>query len=1818
MIFTARTSTDVLQFLPLNTWTEIVLLDSKHTNNGVYIATTEDKIIRRMNDMVTISEHVKSYQKIEKFMQNSLVVIHIDGEWFRGKLACFNEFLPNDTRIELIDIGCIYNTKLDNLYLLPYYLNYEPLALPIKFKDGYIPNTSKLSVKPLLSDSSLYDGLVVVEAKCDQEKQKFALKECINNNVNIDSTRIIANSFDNDLSSFLSSCYTKSKLMKPYIPLENGSVCLITFVEDFNSIYVCKAIKNDKGPTYSLCNYDILLKTNQSKDDIPKEYPTVGNIVKVFSLKYKNLLRAKLLKHNENGTFDVYFIDYGNTETVKSNVIYELDDKLQMPGLAIKVGINELNSCTFTEKIKKMFEDFIDSGKPFEIEFDEKSKHCLEKVKLKDMESGSYIDINYINRFLQETNSDNVLKEHYELSSKAAVSSLNENTELLEKDNTNQLNNLKNNDIVYLKNFESMDEVYVVNDAKLFNDSMVNIQNNPFVPKTDIDVGNIVMVSNVNSSCRGKVIEVNDTTINVQDIDFGCFHTVEAKNIGELPINLRKEFDESSSNRYQEITLKRKDNSENIFEEFLKTKPAVGNGLSNKCLSEETKKPTEESSNNSFKSISLKNGDYCMLSHFEDFQNIYVCKAVCSKEDPNVYEMHNFDIIMKTINCNERKIKTNLAIGDIIKVFLIQFKHFLRAQITNIENDKIHIFCIDFGIVETVHSSDIYELPDHLKIITDIPLRVSIDVPPNAVINDAIRNLFTTILDIGVTYFIEYNNKSSNCLENVILREVNSGNCLNKEVLKLLLSEKKHLKNCDTCVLTYFENFDSIYVFKHESENIKMLQDIIASTDCIPVRNLVIGDTVKVLSPSFEDLFRAKIVNIKDNGDCYVFYSDYGNTEVVSPSNIFQLSDNLKKKPDLAIKIGLNIPSSIKPNTKISDLFSGLANEAKPLSIEFDESSEFGLNNCVLKVISSGLNINNEIIKLSSNQSHVSSEKEKNIELKIEDSKSVVNIKTESASLKTGELIHFRHFLNFSSVFVSRISDYNNFLYLMNKISQGKAKNKLNIQVGDIVRVLYADIMHRAKVLKKKDESHYCVVYIDFGNEDTVTVDEIFELPDEFKKFPGCIKVGLKTPRKIDLTEEVSNYFESIDKEEPLRLEYDESSSNGLEEVSLKRKNSSDIIDEVYNIIKLNSTPIDFKDKSTEETQNIPTNYIVSASDIELKNGDTVFCCYFKDFNQIYICKACKNNTMPVNMNLIVDYSKSKDIVVKNKPKYGDIVRVKYEKYLVRAKVHDKSGLLYTVELLDIGRYLKVLIDNIYELPYDLKKIPKLVKHVGLGGTNQIKVNEMVENYFNGLWHNEPVPLILNFDNDNNGLNSVSLKRKNNGCNIIDDLLKICDTVNDGPLKTANFVLQNPKCFGTNDINFQVVSGDRVEFLNGTSVEHINVKHLKLYNEFNHVFEKLKNEKSENLKPIVPNINDVVLVSSSKFNGFLRAKVISPVTEDSSKFRCCFIDHGIFDNIPLKNIYALPNYIMINKVPALANRVALDGLTKNSVNITPFLTSLIGKEYVLEYEKNCNRWYKRVTLKDPKTNVSLNEELKHKVSNNSSVQQRLAKKIIMPEEIENVVQKQSQPIKNHSLVKIIHFEVNDSIYIRDASFKSIEDFNLFNMQMIKYYRIADKNNSTKELNNIMGDRNKLYCVFHVDYGNKEIVEAEDILELPEKFDKDHYQYFAIKIKLRNMPRLISEKECELVKDYFKNKFVVCNETVIIEFNECDPNGLNDSILKTEHYEKNIVEEVKILINAQLHEGIKITGQEYHNTEQISSQNHPMIPSSAWKFNNKSK
>lgn len=1443
----------------------------------------------------------------------------------------------------------------------------------------------------------------------------------------------------------------------------------------------------------------------------------MGDIVKVFSSQNSGLFRAKILKKN-NGSYDVFYIDFGNIETVPSNVIYELADELKKPGIAVKIGLAGLRNIQITDQMKNMFNTFCDDGKLFVIEFDENSKNCLENVKLKDVASGSYINSKYLTKWTS-------------LKSELALVQIDENTSITHN-NINQLSDLKNNDIVFLTHFEDMDNVYIVKNVRLLNDFMVKfIQDKTAVCKKEFTVGDIVKIVHESSQYRAKIKKIDANLIYVKNIDFGYCEFVQANSVCELSVDFLKiprfaikigikgpfvkkthdltvfinnihnvplylEFDEGNPRRYQEIILRRKDNLENIFEEFLilNKNQSICKRISNDCENNETIIKSNECLINNFHSITLTIGDYCIISYFKDFKNIYLCKAVEScKHD--TYEMHNLPIVLKTMINEDRNTKPNPIIGDIVKVFSHSFQDFYRAKILNIDNNDFYVSYIDFGNTETVNSDDIFELSDELKKETNLPTRVSIEVPPNAKISDEIQNFFTNLINNNVVLCIE-NKENIDGSESVILKELKSGNSVNTEVLKLLSTEKISIINCENSTETHFKDVKCSYVTKvNDLENIKKIKETVDSITA------------------------------------------------------------------------------------------------------------------------------------------------ENVELKIEEAKispDVINNKINFEPLKNREVVQLRYFLDSTSVFVSRSSNEQLFNDITERTASDKSKRKkIDIEIGDIVKAMFLNVMYRAKVIKKVDQNHFYISFIDFGNDEIVHADEIFELPEELKQIPGlCVKIGIKGSPIFDKSNDlVSKYLDELEYQ-LLYIEFDEENPDGLKEANLKTTNNCDVFYELY---KMLDKSMDTKEKCLQKSQNMTENetILISSpeleivSNIELTTGDTVFCTHFEDFNHLYLCKGSKNSTIPENYSVIINSKMAKDIVIKKNPKYKDIVRVKFEENIVRAKVLDKCGEKYSVFLIDIGKNIDVLACDIFELPNSLKNIPGLALKVGLKGTTGLIISTTVKNYFYNLWQNDPVPLILKYDESNfNYLNEVNLIKLSSGQDIIDDLVKLSSTSDNttNKPKAAKPNCQITKINGSNINNWQ--SGDLVEFLFGNNIDNIFVRKIKLYEEFKNVLDQLKEENSDNYKPITSKTNDIVAVYSTKYNGIYRARVNLPGFDNINMVKCSLIDIGQIDMILSKNIFSLPNYVSLNKIPTMVRRVSLAGLNKIFNNkIIPYLSSLKGKTYIMEFDKKAEQWHKQeVVLKELQSSLSINDEIQKLFSNDSSLppisqQRRLERKIIMPEIKESTSEKPSHPIKSGSSVFITNFENFNSIFIRDASYEFIENFNAFNKQMLKYYRNAN-NNNPKEilkigdkvcvkslLNVVMHSRALItdiidneYKVFYLDYGNTEIVNAEDIMNLSKELEK--FQDFVIKVQLQNMPPLNTNNEIQVVKNHFQKNFITPNATLFIEFNELNPKGLDDVVLRTEYYKKDIVEDIRDLLNAPPL-NIKIAGQNKNTEQQTSS--HSIFP-----------
>eukprot|EP00102_Acyrthosiphon_pisum_P022410 XP_016659620.1 PREDICTED: uncharacterized protein LOC107883660 [Acyrthosiphon pisum] len=269
---------------------------------NVYVVTTKKNMEKRKKDMESISLESSLYDKVTQIEICKIVAVEIEGKWFRGKLISFNEFVTDNTLIELIDYGSVYETKLENLFVLPYYFMYEPLV-----------SKSHLHFKRLL------------ESRKDLNSTKDSNIISVNNNMTIGHD-------NNESSLHLSRTFRKGSFLSEEklnnVPLKNEDICILTYFKDFTCLYVGKAIKCGNNGSYNFVDYDPVINTAMDTDEILKYNPVEGDLVKVYSSEDDGFYRGKILKNNE-GSYDVFYIDFGNIETVPSNVVYELADELK-------------------------------------------------------------------------------------------------------------------------------------------------------------------------------------------------------------------------------------------------------------------------------------------------------------------------------------------------------------------------------------------------------------------------------------------------------------------------------------------------------------------------------------------------------------------------------------------------------------------------------------------------------------------------------------------------------------------------------------------------------------------------------------------------------------------------------------------------------------------------------------------------------------------------------------------------------------------------------------------------------------------------------------------------------------------------------------------------------------------------------------------------------------------------------------------------------------------------------------------------------------------------------------------------------------------------------------------------------------------------------------------------------------------------------------------------------------------------------------------------------------------------------------------------
>ncbi|XP_022160101.1 uncharacterized protein LOC111026354 isoform X2 [Myzus persicae] len=401
---------------------------------------------------------------------------------------------------------------------------------------------------------------------------------------------------------------------------------------------------------------------------------------------------------------------------------------------------------------------------------------------------------------------------------------------------------------------------------------------------------------------------------------------------------------------------------------------------------------TSSTSNMSTHNI-FKNGssvEFCYGSNI-DFVYIrsYDQKKIYSKEMKQFYAYYK-----KKENI---KVKTNVAIGDMVAATLLHYNEIHRAIIlhksSNHSFENYFCYFIDIGCKEYVNPNHIFYLLEEAKNVPYLAHKVELKNIPlhNTMQLKYLKNYYDQLYLQPL--LIEYDESDSIGTNKAILKRKSNNmdiyldikEFLQKKISSFCVSNNKGiklieywkfndlLKNGTIVLITHFCSINQIYVRINTSELTEYYNNLITEVNqfyvnlksaCHRIQIPKIGEKVAVKSQSKKNFARATILKKVNDTTYSVHYVDYGDKENVKAINIFQLPYRFVHLPKSVIKIGLNITMPMNTTKHLPKYFNQLIQLSVPLIVEFDEEDPLGFQKIVLRKKLDGVNICEDICNL--------------------------------------------------------------------------------------------------------------------------------------------------------------------------------------------------------------------------------------------------------------------------------------------------------------------------------------------------------------------------------------------------------------------------------------------------------------------------------------------------------------------------------------------------------------------------------------------------------------------------------------------------------------------------------------------------------------------------------------------------------------------------------------------------------------------------------------------------------------------------------------
>ncbi|KAL9913282.1 tudor domain containing protein isoform 1-T2 [Glossina fuscipes fuscipes] len=868
----------------------------------------------------------------------------VDKQWYRAKILD-----PELMVLQFIDFGntdCITDTTdLKEMIVFP---NIEPFcihcALPIR-PNGTVDWVD--AANAIFNDS--YNKILSYEFIIPGEgynKRSFV-------NLFIDGVNVAEK-------------LIKDGYARPLQLVDSGENCYISHVNSINDFYI-QYEKDSKA----LELIEIYLGNYESLPNIKKF--DCNKVVAALFPEDEMWYRAKLLKEiksADSNSFEVLFIDYGNTSiTAECREISK--DIAELPALSQKCCLKLPENClNWSEKAEEKFQDIAATGETiFSVELREPAADHAKVYLLIDGQNindeleklcerkPSAINLDMSNSFtttsLQTSIYDmGVLQD-------AVVSHVNSPSDFyiqFAKDA------IRLEDMVQTLNSLSMEklinpEKHQLCAAKFGEDQILYrakiLEVSPSEEENDIASCRVLFIDYGNEalSCDIKILpqdllqlkpfakhcqlENSHKLLELGGIATESFNTLLTKCDGSVKLEIVGEQEFDATNSCIVVRLYAADTEENIFENLYKTLGVNNNN-------------TQVINTNPFLESFQKT---CVISHAVSPMKFFI---QLKSNSPKM------DLITKTlknmISIESLKPINRPVVGRVCVTYSTEDECYYRGRISRVlsKEEGVEIFLLDYG--NFLISQDIKEMPIDLYSIPSLALNCQLNAIPSvsneeeeSLLNECFLSLLET--HFGEIYEIQTEQYDEEKKVYYVKLQVNYKD-LAEELTRTFGLRKANkieetfspLPTLHNCSVIHVNSTQSFYVqFNDDIASLEHITDaLLDAGEEFPVfTELKVGALCAAQFPDDGAYYRAKIINVLEDeevGKCEVHYLDFGNNSITDQFR--QLPPELIKKERFSQHCSLE--ATCPPNEEMNQTFINLIDQrfSETFQLEFLKKSE--------------------------------------------------------------------------------------------------------------------------------------------------------------------------------------------------------------------------------------------------------------------------------------------------------------------------------------------------------------------------------------------------------------------------------------------------------------------------------------------------------------------------------------------------------------------------------------------------------------------------------------------------------------------------------------------------------------------------------------------------------------------------------------------------------------------------------------------------------------------------------------------------------------